>query len=237
MISKLKSTLFGIFLIFSLKVTSQSFSPIIVNPFGLDEGKTFAGAERVYFADIDGDDDLDNFSPSYGTMYFARNIGNAQNPVFANVLTNPFGLSAVPSFSGMDFVDIDNDGDLDIYQVNESTVYFYKNNGTSTTPSFGSPVEVSDISSDLTRILGWNTTAGDVVPEIQIRIDFVDIDNDGDQDLFAGGYSGNILFFRNKAQIPLQVLHLCRPILLDLRVTELTNSPFHHSQILTMMVT
>ncbi len=197
MISKLKSTLFGIFLIFSLKVTSQSFSPIIVNPFGLDEGKTFAGAERVYFADIDGDGDLDNFSPSYGTMYFARNIGNAQNPVFANVLTNPFGLSAVPSFSGMDFVDIDNDGDLDIYQVNESTVYFYKNNGTSTTPSFGSPVEVSDISSDLKRILGWNTTAGDVVPEIQIRIDFVDIDNDGDQDLFAGGYSGNILFFRN----------------------------------------
>jgi hypothetical protein len=192
-----KSALITILIVSSVNAFSQSFSPITVNPFGLDEGQTFAGAERVYFADIDGDGDLDNFSPSYGTMYFARNIGNAQNPVFANVLTNPFGLSALPSFSGMDFVDIDNDGDLDIYQVNESTVHFYKNNGTSTTPSFGSPVEAIDISSDLTRILGWNTTAGDVVPEIQIRIDFVDIDNDGDQDLFAGGYSGNILFFRN----------------------------------------
>ncbi len=192
----LKFALFGLLFMFSLNINSQSFSSIDVNPFGLDEGKTLV-SDRVYFADIDGDGDLDHFAPSYGIMYFARNIGNAQNPVFANVLMNPFGLSSPTSVSGLDFVDIDNDGDLDIYQMDDTQMLFHKNNGTATNPSFASSEIIDDVSNDLSRVLGWNITSDNIVKEAFVSIDFIDIDNDGDQDLFAGGYSGDVFCFRN----------------------------------------
>ena len=54
-------------------------------------------------------------------FHYQENIGNATNPNFANPTINPFGLTAYSQTFPMigirqhhKFIDLDNDGDLDI---------------------------------------------------------------------------------------------------------------------------
>ena len=111
---------------------------------------------------------------------------SAQAQSFAPGVDNPYGLSAT-DISLSTFVDIDNDGDLDIMSANYeeygSTYFnmnFYENVGNNSNPTFEDPV---------TDPFGL-TTAGFTAPS------FVDIDNDGDLDLFAGGIgNGGVIYF------------------------------------------
>ncbi|PCJ67478.1 MAG: hypothetical protein COA58_03940 [Bacteroidetes bacterium] len=81
------------------------------------------------FADLDDDGDLDLLLGQYdGALAYFENTGTATNPAFANHVINPFDLDSAYYFAAPAFVDIDDDGDLDLL-VGEyyGNIQFYKN--------------------------------------------------------------------------------------------------------------
>ncbi|MGF1533407.1 MAG: FG-GAP-like repeat-containing protein [Bernardetiaceae bacterium] len=140
------------------------------------------------FGDIDGDGDLDLFvGTNAGGIKFFENTGDAQNPAndpFA--VNNPFGIVIPAGYDGftyVDLVDIDNDGDLDLF-VGESggTAMFFQNIGTPTNPNFAAPVF---------NPFGIAFTNGFT------DLELADIDGDGDLDLFLGDKKGYLYFQQN----------------------------------------
>ncbi len=84
-----------------------------------------------------------------------------------------------------DFVDIDNDGDLDaFFGESNGNINFYRNDGTATTPNF---TEITNSDNPFDGV--------DIGNDSKPR--FVDIDGDGDLDVFVGDGDGDINFFRN----------------------------------------
>ncbi len=159
------------------------------NPLNADTALTFIPVLK--FADIDNDGDFDVFTAGYGgssDLRYFKNTGTADAPVFEEQTggNNPFnGLSNILD---LDFVDIDNDGDLDCFMgILGQGMDFYRNTGTASAPVFtseASPVTIPDT---------WYY----LFPE------FADIDNDGDFDLIAGGfdydlYQWEVLYAENK---------------------------------------
>ena len=97
--------------------------------------------------------------------------------------SNPFNGIDVGSDAAPVLVDIDNDGDLDMFVGNnDGDMEYYQNTGSASSPTYSfvseNPFGFSDLGSDTTPF-------------------FVDIDNDGDLDAFIGEGNGNINFFRN----------------------------------------
>ena len=131
-------------------------------------------------ADLDGDGDMDLVAgEASGSLNYWVNNGTAQEPKFDLVsdtwLDIDIGRRSFPSFA-----DIDGDGDQDMIVGSElEGLYFYENTGTPQAAVFESR-----------GILDVDTQAISA-PE------FADIDGDGDLDLFIGGVSGGLLFYRN----------------------------------------
>ncbi len=149
--------------------SNPAFASSITNPFGLTDIGNFASPA---FVDIDNDGDLDAFvGNDVGNTLFYRNTGTISNPIFAAPSTNPFGLADAGSYATPNFVDIDNDNDLDVFVNN----LFFKNTGTANNPIFAAP------QANPFGLAG--------------SPDFVDVDRDGDLDAFVGAGSSN--FFRN----------------------------------------
>ncbi len=144
------------------------------NPFGLGNISSLV--------DIDHDGDLDAFAAGTGdSTLFYRNTGTASNPVFAAPQTNPFGL--VNAGENIDFADIDHDGDLDVFSGDSSgSTRFFRNTGTVTNPAFSAPIN---------NPFGLVNVGFDADPV------FVDIDGDGDMDVFVSDYYGEMSFFKN----------------------------------------
>ena len=66
--------------------------------------------------DIDNDGDLDAFvGESNGKMNYFENIGTANAPSFASNQQGAFGIPDIGSDAAPTFVDIDNDGDMDLF--------------------------------------------------------------------------------------------------------------------------
>ena len=159
-------------------------SPIQVNPWGIElpvspiSGNPL-GLIWPSFGDLNGDGKLDMFPGGFfmgnadEAFYYFENIGTGSSPQFAEPVINPFGLQfhCCNHYSRM--VDVDCDGDLDIFTDHADgpgSLYFYENIGTSTDPDFScDPFLWSD---NL-----FNPVYGA----------FTDADGDGDLDAFTGG--------------------------------------------------
>jgi hypothetical protein len=93
---------------------------------------------QLRFADIDGDSDWDllvsrgdwvTLHLSGGDLALYRNVGSAEEPCFA-LETERFRDIHVPSHACPAFVDIDADGDLDVFLGElDGGLYFYRNTG------------------------------------------------------------------------------------------------------------
>ncbi|MBI5471182.1 MAG: T9SS type A sorting domain-containing protein [Ignavibacteriae bacterium] len=146
------------------------------------------GFNQVSFVDVDADGDLDMFASVLGAIVqrqgfrFYQNLGTSTSHNL-RLVTKEFlrtidvGMNAHPAF-----VDIDADGDDDMFVGSlNGELAFFRNIGASTSPSF------SLVDSAYLRF----TTGFYFSPT------FVDVDNDGDKDLFAGVDNGRMRFFRN----------------------------------------
>lgn len=161
--------------------TTPNFNFISENPAGISGlGSNVAPV----LIDIDDDNDFDLFTGQLdGNILFFRNVGTRFNPSWVNSLFNPFGLSGVGSRSTPSFSDVDKDGDYDAFIGNETgNIIFFRNIGTKTNPSFDSPQ---------TNPFGLEDIGTYSAPS------FVDIDNDGKEDLFVGSQTGNTYYFKN----------------------------------------
>jgi hypothetical protein len=144
-------------------------------------------------ADIDGDGDQDLFitdNDAAGYFYFFRNVGTPTNYQFQYVTNNWQNLlGTFGSGKRFAFYDIDRDGDLDLFLERNTSIYdpwnknlrFYRNVGTPQNANIQLEIE-------------------DMFPELMICGScpfLIDMDRDGDGDLFVGDQFGGCRFFRN----------------------------------------
>ncbi|MGB8657180.1 MAG: FG-GAP-like repeat-containing protein [Candidatus Zixiibacteriota bacterium] len=140
------------------------------------------------FVDIDKDLDLDLFvGKDDGTISFYRNIGTKKQARWS-LVSQTYDSIDVGSFSLPAFVDIDADGDLDLFLGEEQgNVNFYRNVGSGTVPSW-----------DLVSSNYNSIAAGKRSSPV-----FADGDGDSDFDLFVGNDEGKVLFYRNDGSVHL----------------------------------
>ena len=152
-----------------------------------------------FFVDIDLDGDMDVVSLLYVdstetiSYELARNIGTKQVPEYEKFPLPdlaPTGYIVWPSF-----VDIDDDGDMDVFFVGISY--------------YGEDDKLQYFENTSTDVIQFTQKTGDENPldilnlpvykeTYVIGLVFSDIDMDGDFDMaFAEAYSGNIFFFQN----------------------------------------
>ncbi len=134
------------------------------------------------FADLDNDGDLDLYvGQRYGNIKVFINDGNGNFTANGNFQVNGADLNTGYNPSPA-FADFDHDGDLDLYVGTYlGKIKVYKNDGNQNFTEAGNlQADTSDI-----EVGYWASPV------------FVDIDRDGDLDLFVGNYSGFIKKYRN----------------------------------------
>jgi len=141
------------------------------------------------FADIDADGDDDFFVAGLrqyqSNFLFYRNVGEATRPQLKSTTQSFLPIFDAGSYCSPTFGDLDGDGDLDLMLGNIDGQFVYcENIGAPNAPAFH---WVSDNFQNL-RINLYATSA----PAL------VDIDGDGDRDLFSGDFYGRIAFFENR---------------------------------------
>ena len=187
----------------ALPVAAQripQFGTAVEDAFGLAIDSTRGDEDLLFprFIDIDGDGDLDMFSPTYDapTVVFQENVGTPSQPQFGPRQTDPFGF-APPTAEGYYFpvgADFDGDGDVDLLvgaytydgYIDTTEVLLYENVGTAQSPSFGAGISLSVAD-------GWT--------ELPYSLTLTDIDGDGDLDLLGTneGYLTEITLRENTA--------------------------------------
>ena len=169
----------------------------IITQFPYDNPVNTAGLNLPSFIDIDNDNDSDLFVTTLSGAYGYQLTNNF---MFYENVENDYLLQTYNYIDTVDllsdinpkFVDIDFDGDLDLFIGTNydptsfpwiGRIVFYENIGTDID---NNPVWELDSNNFLNMDLGNN-----LFPE------FIDIDHDGDLDLFIGNYNGIVHFFEN----------------------------------------
>lgn len=169
--------------------TTPQFAAPQSNPFGL-VATTDTVPAVITSADLDDDGDLDILAGDYnGVMRYYENTGTPAAPQFAAARQNPFGLTSTYYYAAPVFIDLDEDGDMDLL-VGEyyGAFQYFENTGTKSNPQFATPQQ---------NPFGLTGLSYIAIPA------FVDLDNDGDKDLIAADYYGGISYFENTSSIGL----------------------------------
>ena len=142
------------------------------------------GARRVIITsgDLDADGDVDLvLGDRRGRIIWLQNTGSSSNPewrVRKNNLISTDRKNSAPFL-----IDLDGDGDLDLLVGGlDGRLWFVRNKGTAKAPSYAlesTNFAAVDVGNDSVPIL-------------------VDIDQDGDRDLFVGNRRGFIIYYRNE---------------------------------------
>lgn len=196
--SSLRKALGGAILLLGLGATSAqaqvNFAPLEENPFGL---MAHNDIRFETLADIDGDGDLDIISIRYDDATYYSNgqilefrenqsTNGGTLPNFTKPLPDAFGIE-FPILDEGNFInpilaDLDGDGDLDLligsYLYSDGAdgdIYYYENIGDAQNPSFAAP-QINPFGMD-------NDGSTAITPKL------VDIDGDGDLDLFSIFYT------------------------------------------------
>ena len=159
--------------------------PAAADPFtGIDVNAESAPA----LADVDGDGDDDLLVGDVsGDIHYFKNTGTATDPHFVEQTgaSSPFNGISVGGVAAPEFVDLDNDGDLDLVIGQKGGIIrYFKNTGTTTDPHF------------VQQTGGANPFNGLNLGNYS-RPAFADLDGDGDLDLFSGSQGGTIRYFIN----------------------------------------
>ncbi len=138
-----------------------------------------------FLADMDNDQDLDMVIGDIdGTLHYYRNVGDAQNPQWAEDVTFfliPTYIDAGSS-SSPTMADLDNDGDYDLLiGAGDGTLTYYENQGSTEIPEF---IENTTLFSGIDAGHNSNPT-------------LVDLDGDSDYDLIIGNWEKGIVYFEN----------------------------------------
>ena len=155
----------------------------------LFNGQTLDTSHKPTFSDFDNDNDLDLFFGNQdGFVKYVENTGNVSSPGFlANTSNNPFKLIDVVDYASPAIVDIDGDADLDLLVgTGDGDVRYFVNTG--------NMVAIPD----LQKVEGTgNPLDGFDVGSVSEPV-FVDLDNDGDEDMVVySSYEGKLRFFEN----------------------------------------
>ncbi|WP_415408410.1 FG-GAP-like repeat-containing protein [Synechococcus sp. W2B2] len=186
----------------ALGATSPAYAASENNPFGITGVGSSASPA---FADVDGDGDLDLFISNFdGNTLFFRNTAapGATSPVYAAVVTNPFGIASVVSSANPAFADIDGDGDLDLFIGSGSgdTVFFLNTAATPVAPvesatadgSYGIG-DVINLTVSFSEAVVVNTSGG--TPTLQLETGTIDR-----KAIFESGSGTNTLTFQYTVQ-------------------------------------
>ena len=155
----------------------------IHNPFHDLEFDDFGTPTLV---DIDGNGNLDLlFSHYYGSILYYKN--NAEEPGqydFELIPPAESPFEGIPSFflNRLEFVDFDNDGNLDLF-VGTDQILYYKNTGTAENPVFELQTDENDPMPDF-NVYGYF-----------MYLSLADIDNDGDYDMLTGAFSPYLSYY------------------------------------------
>lgn len=155
------------------------------NPFS---GAKYNSTSNFSFADLDADGDLDLLiGESDGTIKYSQNTGSATGPAFTQSgVANPFDGIDVGSNASLEFVDIDADGDFDLFVGDyDGYIYYYKNTGATTNPAFTAQTGAA------------NPFGDDLIVDYRATPTFGDFDNDGDFDAVSGDDDGYVHYFEN----------------------------------------
>lgn len=163
-------------------IQAQEFASPQINAFSLIN----SGAARISpsFVDIDQDDDLDLFIGSNsGNIGFYENTGTINLPIFGSIIWEPFNIWELNGNSTPYFVDLDNDDDFDFLAGSSNGgIWYYENIGNENIASFNPPEANPFL---LIGPTGINKPY------------MIDINNDGDADLFIGSSDGNTYYYEN----------------------------------------
>lgn len=168
--------------------TGSAASPTFTERTGVDnplDGLTASNYHAPTFADIDNDGDFDFFLGN--SIKYYENTGSAASPTFVE---RTGAANPLNGFTGGadTLVDFDGDNDLDVVSGGANgTLRYIENTGSAASPTFvartdgDNPLNGFDVAINQ----GWPAPA------------VVDIDNDGEVDVFVGEYDGTINFFHH----------------------------------------
>ena len=172
--------------------TPQNAAVTITDPnFPRPQSVQTTGFNIARFADLNADGALEFFAASIqqiqrrDNFLFYQNTGTPAQPQFNLATENFLSMLDVGSANNPALADLDADGDRDLLMgTDEGYFVYYRNVGAAAAPSLQ---WVSDNFQNL-----WPGTFFVATPA------FVDIDNDGDFDLFSGYRFGTLAFFENR---------------------------------------
>lgn len=167
------------------QANAQNFVLQGINPYGLVQ-TYYNNVPEI--ADLDGDGDFDILTvDSYDNFIYFQNTGTASSPSFAAPVTNPFGLSGYDNLKPA-LVDIDNDGDLDLFVgTYGGSIEYYQNTGTASAPAFAS-----------SSAFPFSLSGTGSYYSYGLALEFADMDNDGDFDLLlTQNYPSSAYYYQN----------------------------------------